>query len=88
MTDHAKVKERLAEINPDALTCDRFDDALVSIGRRFNSPPVAVYSISKVLDILEADMSRDDAREYFEFNSIGAWVGDHTPIFLEDEDQC
>ena len=28
-------------------------------------------------------MSDEEAMEYFDFNVIGAWVGEHTPVFLE-----
>ncbi len=27
------------------------------------------------------------AREHFEFNIKGAWVGEHTPIFIDTMDQ-
>ena len=30
-------------------------------------------------------MSYDEAMEYFDFNVQGAWVGENTPIFLDDE---
>ena len=29
------------------------------------------------------DMTHEDAIEYFEFNVIGTWVGDNTPVFIE-----
>jgi hypothetical protein len=31
-------------------------------------------------------MTRDEADEYIEFNCIGAWVGEHTPIIVIDTD--
>jgi hypothetical protein len=27
-------------------------------------------------------MTRDDAEEFFEFNTLGAWMGEHTPLFM------
>ena len=30
-------------------------------------------------------MSSDEATEYFDFNVVGAWVGESTPVFLDDE---
>jgi hypothetical protein len=46
---------------------------------------VAVYSIPKAIDLLVTrdGMSAEEAEEYLEFNSIGAWVGDETPVWLE-----
>jgi hypothetical protein len=28
-------------------------------------------------------MDREDAEEFFEFNTIGAWMGDLTPVFVD-----
>jgi len=28
-------------------------------------------------------MSYDDAEEFFEFNMLGAWMGERTPAFFE-----
>jgi hypothetical protein len=30
-------------------------------------------------------MTEEEAEEYFEFNTAGAWIGSQTPIFMEDE---
>jgi hypothetical protein len=37
------------------------------------------------LDILvkRDGMSPEEAREFFEYNTVGSWVGEETPIFLE-----
>ena len=45
---------------------------------------MAVYDVSKCIHILmkDAPWTYDDAVEYLEFNSIGAWVGEKTPIWL------
>lgn len=67
------------------LLADGFDDALIGLGRRCGEPDLAVYSIPLAIDILMTrdHMTEDDAREYLEFNSIGAWVGKRTPIWVE-----
>jgi hypothetical protein len=66
------------------LTADGFDDALIGIGERINLGSVAVYDVDKCIDIL---MSRDgmdhkEAREFFENNVKGSWVGEKTPIWV------
>lgn len=70
---------------------DRFDAALIGIVRRFNSS-FALYSESKVLEILAEDAEADgdedpetSALEHYEFNIVGGWVGEGTPAFLMDE---
>ena len=65
---------------------DGLEAALVGVGRRCNQPDLAVYSIEKAIEVLMQDQgqSREEAVEWLEFNSIGAWVGDDTPIWLEE----
>lgn len=50
---------------------------------------IAVYDYDKCVDILiERDgMSYDEAVDYMEFNVIGAYVGQQTPIFLQKTDE-
>lgn len=61
---------------------DGYEDAFIGIGRQFGKP-VAVYDRDKCISILCKDMSPDDAEEYFQFNTEGAWVGESTPIFVK-----
>jgi len=65
----------------EILFCDGLEEALIGTGKQFNQP-VAVYSKAKVLEILQRDMSEEEAQEYFDFNITGAYVGEATPIFL------
>ena len=66
----------------DILYCDGLQEALVGTGTRFTHS-VAVYDKQKVLEILQKDMTREEAEEYFDFNIAGAYVGESTPIFLD-----
>lgn len=46
----------------------------------------AVYSYQKMIEAMEADgASRDEAIEYLEFNTLGAYVGETTPAIIHDE---
>ena len=62
---------------------DKFDSALVAVGGRFKDGPLAVYDKNRVIGILDAEMGEDWGEEFFDFNVIGSWVGDSTPIFIE-----
>ena len=64
---------------------DGLDAAFVGVARRCGQPDLAVYSIPLAIRVLvqRDGMSEEEAREYLEFNSIGAWVGEETPIWLE-----
>ena len=78
------TREDIAEINPDALMCDGFDDAIIGMAERINLGPVVAYSVSKILDIMiERDgMSYEDALEFYDYNIVGAWMGENTPVFI------
>lgn len=77
------MRERLSALNPDMLFADGFDEALLGLALRSGGLCVAAYDRSRCIDILARDMPREEAEEYFEFNVIGAWVGDNTPIFID-----
>jgi len=61
-----------------------FDEAIVGVADRIGMETVVVYDTSKVIDILcERDgMDREQATEFYEFNIIGAYVGERTPMFI------
>lgn len=64
------------------LTADGFDEAIIGVDE--NSMKV-IYSVKKCLEILQAQgMDETDAIEYFNYNSMGAYVGDKTPIWCND----
>ena len=69
-----------------ALLADGFEDALIGYGYQFNYP-IAVYSRKRCINILMDDgiMEYEEATEYFDFNVSGAYVGESTPVFLDDE---
>ena len=77
-------RELLVELSGDEelLFADGFGDAIIGFDR--NSFRV-VYSVTKVIAILEKEMGADDAIEYFEYNVESAYVGERTPIWCQDE---
>lgn len=69
----------------ECLLADGFDDAVIGISSC--SSPKAVYSVNKVIEILmKKGMSHEDAREHFDFNIVGSYVGEKTPIFVNEPD--
>lgn len=90
--------EEFAEENPTTLVLDDFNAAMVGYGERINLGPVIIYDKDKIIEMLMKEMvvEKDDlyegqteddkkyemAIEYFDFNIIGAWMGEYTPIFL------
>lgn len=81
-------REEIAERNEDALFIGdpedrKFDGAIVGIGSRCGQPDLLVYSYERIVEVLIKDgMDREEAVEYTDFNIVGAWHGEHTPIIL------
>ena len=69
------------------LVMDGFDDCIVGVCHRFNDTFV-VYDRRKVIAKLMADgMTEEEAVEFHQFNQLGAWVGDHTPAFIDTPEE-
>ena len=76
------VREYIAEYSPDALFAEGLDDAILGVVERFAMTPVVLYDEDKCIEIfMEQDMTLEEAKEFFDFNVLGAWVGNGTPCF-------
>ena len=70
------------------LTMDGYDDCIAGVCTRYGQPQILIYDRAKVISSLESDgMTNEEAEEWFNFNIIGAWVGDDTPAFIEPYDE-
>lgn len=78
------TREEIAEqIGEDgAVFFDGFDEALIGTAQRC-SLVVPLYNAEKCIELLQTEqgMNEEDAREYFDYNVVQAWVGDFTPVF-------
>ena len=86
--------ESIKEITDDELTylgCspEEYEDAIIGVAHRFGAEPIVAYDYDKVLELLAEKFKEEsedpymDAVEWFNFNIIGSWVGDKTPIFIQ-----
>ena len=67
---------------------DGFDDCIAGVVQRYGQPTIVCYDKEKVLEQLMDDgMTDEEAIEYFEYNQIGAWVGEQTPCFISPFDK-
>ena len=82
--DHEQLRAWIATYNEEALLADGFEDAIVGIAERCSQNPLVVYDAEKCIKILmdRDGMDEDEAQEFFNFNTLGAWMGEHTPLFL------
>lgn len=74
----------LARYEDDQLfwKADGYDDAVIGLDEKDMR---LIYSVSKCLDILSEQMPREDALDYFCFNSAQAHIGDNSPIWCWDD---
>lgn len=78
------VEEHFYHERGDILLADNFEKAFVGIASGKDVVPKACYDYDKCLEILQDDgITYEEAEEYFNFNVIDAYVGEHTPIFLK-----
>jgi len=70
------------------LAADGLASAFIGVGHRCGQPDLAVYSIPLAVSavMMSHNCSREEALEYVEFNVIGAWVGEETPIWITPMD--
>lgn len=86
MVTRAQINEYLIEMDEATLLADGFEDALIGFAQRINEPLLAVYSYNKMVDVLieRDEMTYEEATEYIDFNVVGAWVGEHTPMIVRE----
>ncbi len=67
----------------ELITVDGYDEAFLGIAEGFGGTMVAVYDYNMCIQILmKNDMSYEEAVEFFQFNTLGAYHADSQPIYL------
>jgi regulator of replication initiation timing len=65
------------------LAIEGMNDCIVGVGRRCSKPDVLVYSHAMlVASYIKHGMTETEAYEWVEFNIVGAWLGEQTPIVI------
>ena len=69
--------------NEDLLGIDGFDEAALGVASRCGMD-ILVYDYNKIVEILEKrdGMNYQDASDYINYNIIGAYMGEATPMVL------
>ena len=65
------------------MKADGFDDAILGMSTRIGDESLIAYDYDKCIEILQKEMSYEEAVEYMEFNVVGSYVGEGTPIFIK-----
>jgi hypothetical protein len=80
----SEIAEWMSLFNEEALLADGFEGAFIGVAVRSSRPALAVYDGRRCIEILMEvnQMDLDAATERFQYNAAGAWVGEHTPLYL------
>lgn len=82
-----KAMEIMKELNPEALKIDRFDSCIIDIVHTFHGA-VFLYSAGAIIgQMMWEGMTEEEAQEYFDYNIIGAYMGEFTPVFIFDNEE-
>lgn len=87
LRDSVNVRDVLSDMAGGTITVlteECYDEALVGIIEKYGIEPCVVYDKGKLLEIIMRENNCDifEALEHFEYNIIGAYVGETTPAFL------
>lgn len=63
-----------------------FDEAIIGVAQRAGGLFAVAYSEPKVIDLLIKNerMDPDEAMEWYQFNILDAYMGEETPVFIDD----
>ncbi len=82
MRERVVTREEIAEVSDEAMFADGYDDCLIGYVERIGMGPVPLYDRQRVIKkIIDGGSTEEEAEEFFQFNIIGAYVGDGTPAF-------
>ena len=75
----------LKEREESVVFADGLEEAFLGIDYQVHTP-IALYSKNKAIQcLIDQGMDEEQAYEYFDYNIAGSYVGENTPIFLEDD---
>lgn len=70
------------------LKADGLDKAIIGVAHRCGEPTVVAYDIERCIEAVQKELDCEiwEAIEYFNFNVLGSYMGEHTPLFIERVD--
>jgi hypothetical protein len=81
--------QEIVDMFPESeiLKCDGYDDCILGYDYNWDGNIRLIYSVKAILDkmVKEDGISDEEAIEHFEFNFRGAYMGEKTPIWCQDD---
>jgi hypothetical protein len=87
--DTSEPKESLLDYirdnHPDSLLANGYNNCIIGVASG-NDTGRVVYSIPKMIEVCmkELAVDYDEALEWLEYNTFNAYVGELTPIYLDE----
>ena len=83
LKNYEGVQEDSRMLDDKMITMDGYDDCMLGICMRFGQDDIVAYDYTKIIQKhIDDGMTDEEAVEFFNFNQLGAWVGEHTPCFI------
>jgi hypothetical protein len=83
LKNYEGVQEDYRMLDDKMITMDGYDDCMLGICMRFGQDDIVAYDYTKIIQKhIDDGMTDEEAVEFFNFNQLGAWVGEHTPCFI------
>jgi len=86
LTVNPARREQLVDehgLEPETLFMDGHDSAILGVASRFGMYVVVAYDYQQVIaNLVDGGMPLEEAQTWFDYNMIGAWLGDYTPLFV------
>jgi hypothetical protein len=79
------LRQRLVAIHgSDLIFADGYDSSIIGATLGMG-PPRVVYDIEEMVEtcMKDSDISEESAWEWLEYNTLSAYVGENTPIYIE-----
>lgn len=87
--DASKIRQWLATLDDRPLLIgegEEYDSAIIGIGYRCAQQPVILYDrVRLALCYVKEGMTHDEAFEWIDVNVEGAWMGDKTPMVVDQQ---
>ena len=82
------IRNWITKHNDKALLCDGLEDAIIGIAERCGEESIVVYDRERCIELFQYQgMTKEEAEDHFEYNTMGSWMGPGTPVFMTRYDK-
>ena len=79
LLDELELDDDTLFLDPEAL-----DEFIIGACEQFGRERVLAYDYDKLIEYWTSHgMSVEEAEEWYSYNVVGAWLGGHTPVYVQ-----